>query len=227
MINATTTASKTSARMRALGRKGGVARATTLTKRQRAAIARAGAAARWRPEPLVLDVPRDHEELQCFVAQYGNGYCTSKCDDTMGVLAVLHRAVEAARDDACLARMLPVFIWRARGHLQPGRIACVSPRAACALGYFVELAFRFSNEPPARARPAVAALRARAAPVTRPFVFFHLMDTPGLRERAAAMTSPAARAWNLILGEPDDSFESYFRKFDPRTYVGRSARAAG
>jgi hypothetical protein len=157
---------------------------------------------------LVLDTPGDHEELQCFVAQFGNGFAHSACSDP---IAVLHRAVAASRDDACLARMLPVFIWRGRqDFLRSEHVADLPARDACGLGYFFELAFRFGRS--RSAKVAVERLRERASAVDTPFVFFRSMDASMLRERAVEMTSPAAREWNLILGEPDESYESYFRK---------------
>jgi hypothetical protein len=194
--------------MRARGRRGGQARAAALGVRERSRIAREAARARWEPDVLVLDTPRDREELQCFVAQYGNGYARSTCEDP---ISVLHRAVAASRDDACLARMLPVFIWRAReDFLRSDRVADLPARDACALGYFLELALRFGKV--SGARVAIRRLRDRASSVTRPFVFFRVMDASMLRDRAAEMTSPTARNWNLILGEPDESYESYFKK---------------
>jgi hypothetical protein len=194
--------------MRKLGRKGGLARADALGGRARTDIARRAADARWKPDVLVLGTPRDHEELQCFVAQYGNGYARSTCSDPT---AVLHRAIAASRNDACLARMLPVFIWRARqDFLRSDRVADLPARDACALGYFFELAFRFGRARAATAR--IRQLRKCASSVKKPFVFFRLMDTSLLRERAAEMTSPTASAWNLILGEPDESYEIYFKK---------------
>jgi len=197
--------------MRALGRKGGLARADALGVRTRTAIARRAAGVRWKPEMLVLDTPRDHGELQCFVAQYGNGYARSTCSDPT---AVLHRAVAASRDDACLARMIPVFIWRGRqDFLRSERVADLPVRNACALGYFFELAFRFGRFDRSKsAKVTIDHLRERANLVRKPFVFFRLMNASILRERAAEMTSPAARSWKLILGEPDESYESYFKK---------------
>jgi hypothetical protein len=194
--------------MRALGRKGGLARADAIGTRACAHIARRAAGARWKPEVLVLDKPRDHEELQCFVAQYGNGYARSTCDDPT---AVLHRAIAASRNDACLARMLPVFIWRAReDFLRSDQLADLPPRDACVLGYFFELAFRFGKT--RGSGVTIRRLRDSASSVTKPFVFFRLMDASMLRERAVEMTSPTARSWNLILGEPDESYEIYFKK---------------
>lgn len=201
-------AKATSRNMRSLGRKGGLARVDAIGSRKRIEIARRGAGARWKPRVLVLDTPRDHEELQCFVAQYRNGFARSVCSDPT---AVLHRAVAASRDDACLARMLPVFIWRGRqDFLRSKHVADLPARDACGLGYFFELAFRFGRSRSAKA--AVEHLRERASTVNTPFVFFRSMDASMLRERAAEMTSPAARDWNLILGEPDESYESYFKK---------------
>lgn len=205
-------------RMRTLGRKGGKARALALGSGERSAIARAGAAARWTPTPLVLEMPQTHEELVGFVAQYKNGYCTSAVTRCDHVVAILHRAVAAARDDAGLARMLPLFVWRVRTMLHAEHIAVgLSPRAACALGYFVELAFRLGGEAAwtEHARGLTNALRDRAASVTRPFVFSRKMDDPMLRAYTAERTPATARAWRLIYAETDESFERYFRKFVP------------
>lgn len=181
-----------------------------LDARRRSEIARDAAQARWKPTVLVLSQPRDHGELQCFVAQYGNGY--AQADGSCDPVAVLLRAISACRNDGGLARMLPVFIWRARDEIfaRPKRLALVSPEDACALGYFLELTYKLGG---ARvAKDVLGPLRQKAATIKGPIVFFHLMDASLLREFAMERTSALAKSWKLMLGEPDESFESYFKQ---------------
>ena len=108
--------------------------------------------------------------------------------------------------------MLPVFIWRAREKIfaRPKRLLAISPEEACALGYFLELTGRLGRSH--LARGVLHGLRRKTATVKDPIIFFHLMDASMLREFAKERTSPLARSWKLVLGEPDESFESYFRK---------------
>jgi hypothetical protein len=157
---------------------------------------------------LVLDTPRDHGELTCFVAQYGNGVAQSRPVD---VVDVLLRAVTACRKDACLAKMLPVFVWRARdrvvGHGR--RYAALSPSDACALGYFLELAARLGGM---SATSDLEALRRVASRVREPVVLFESTKARFCRELAEQRTSELARSWNLVLGEPDRSFAEYFER---------------
>jgi len=199
--------------MRALGRRGGllggVARARALSPRRRTQIAQGAAEMRWQPECLVLSHPQDDEELQCFVSQYGNGHAQSVDVDSTSVLL---RALVACRDNACLARMLPVFIWRARGEIfeDPKKLQAASAEKACALGFFLELTHRFGKLP--EARGTIRALRRQISSVASPIVLFHSMNVPLLRDHAVRLTSPLARSWKLILGEPDVSFESYFKR---------------
>lgn len=191
--------------MKALGRRGGlrggVARAKALGPRRRVEIARGAAQARWRPEVLVLTQPRDNEELRCFVAQYGNGHAHAEnCDPVDALL----RALSACRNDAGLARMIPVFVHRARGEIfaAPERLLAVSPEGACALGYFLELTCRLGKLDAPRGLLRDLRHRSRS---TEEVVLFR-------RGLAAQRTSLLARSWKLVLSEPDDSFESYFEK---------------
>jgi hypothetical protein len=192
--------------MRTRGRRGGLrggpARATKLTPAQRSEIARGAATKRWQPTVLVLEQPRDAEELRWFVAQYGNGRARAeRCDPA----AVLLAAVTACRQDAGLARMLPVFVHRARGEIfaDPKRLLAVSAEEACALGYFLELTARLSKlDGP---RDLLRELRQKSRSLKHSVVLFK-------HERAANQTSPLATSWKLKSGEPDASFESYFAK---------------
>lgn len=192
------------------GLRGGVARAKALSSRRKSEIAKIAAEARWKPGVLVLSQPKDHGELQWFVAQYGNGYALA--DDTCDPAAVLLRSISVCRHDGGLARMLPVFIWRARDKIfaRPKRLLAVSPEEACVLGYFLELTSNLGGV--LLARGVLRDLRRKAAPVEKPIVFFHLMNRSMLREFAEERTSGLAKSWNLVLGEPDESFKSYFAR---------------
>lgn len=203
--------------MAKLGRDGGVARARTLKPRRRKSVARAAAAARWKPRILELSTPTDHEELQCFVAQYGNGVARAN-DNELDHAAILSRALTACRDDTCLARMLPVFLWRARFKVlnDPAIYESLAPVEACTLGYFVELVSRMSR---LDARDVLCVLRTRRAELREPVVLFRLMQHDFLRPRVERMTSSLAKSWNLLLGETDDSFERYFTRM-----VGHAAQ---
>lgn len=203
--------------MRALGRRGGLrggaARAKAIEPRRRSEISRDAAQARWKPEVLTLAQPRDLGELERFVAFYGNGVAKhGACDPA----AVLVRAISACRNNACLARMIPVFIWRARHEIlkDPKKLVEATNEDACALGYFMELADRF-GAPHGGIRGARSVLRAlhlKSESIASPIVIFRSMDRPMFREHAARLTSPAAKAWKLVIGEPDESFESYFNR---------------
>jgi hypothetical protein len=191
--------------MQDLGRRGGLrggpARARKLSARKRSAIAKTAATARWKPTVLTLVPPRDLEEVHCFVAQYGNGYARAKegCDPVV----VLLQALTACRNDAGLARMLPVFIYRARLEIfkDQQRLLAVPQKEARVLGYFLELTCRLGKlESP---RQLLSELRGK---MRGPAVFlFH-------KALAAPRTSLLADTWKLVLGESDASFESYFKK---------------
>ncbi len=192
--------------MRALGRRGGLrggpARAKKLDARQRSEIAHKAATARWKPTVITLGSPKDLDELRCFVAQYGNGHARAENCDPIGVLI---RAISACRDDAGLARMIPVYVHRAREEIfvDQKRLLAVPAVEARVLGYLLELTARFSAVavPPDLLRRLRRTIGADDPPVA----FFR-------KELAAPRASALAQSWKLVVGEPDDSYESYFTK---------------
>jgi hypothetical protein len=101
--------------------------------------------------------------------------------------------------------MIPVFVHRARAEIldDPRRLLSASPVEACALGYFLELTCRLGKF--TGPRDLLRDLRRKIRLIDEPVVLFR-------KELAARRTSPLARSWKLVLGEPDDSFESYFEK---------------
>jgi len=192
--------------MKDLGRRGGLrggpARAKKLDASRRVAIARAGAAARWKPTVLTLTRPKNLAELHCFVAQYGNGRAHTENCDPVGVLI---SAVAACRDDAGLARMIPVYLHRAHDEIlaDPKRLLAVSAEEARVLGYFLELTARLGDV----AVPAnlLRGLRRKFHANARPVALFR-------RELAESRASSLAASWKLVVSEPDESYESYFTK---------------
>jgi hypothetical protein len=161
----------------------------------------------------MLEQPRNLSELESFVAFYGNGVAKHGACDPAAVLA---RAVTACRKNACLARMLPVFIWRARHELLASleKLVTVSGAEACTLGYFLELTRRLaaSHGSMPGVTKALGTLRANSVDVVEPFVLFDSMRSPMFMEHVAKLTSPLAKSWRLLVGEPDESFESYFHQ---------------
>lgn len=195
--------------MRALGRRGGLrggpARAKKLDAHQRSEIARDGAAARWKPTVIMLGMPEDLDELRCFVAQYGNGHARAENCDPAGVLI---RAISACRDDAGLARMIPVYVHRAHEEIfadqsAQSRLLAVPAVEVRVLGYLLELTNRLS----ARAVPLdlIRGLRRKVRAEDEPVAFFR-------KALAAPRASELAQSWKLVVSEPDDSYESYFTK---------------
>lgn len=192
--------------MRALGRRGGLcggpARAKKLAARQRSKIAHDAAKARWKPTVITLGMPTNLDELRCFVAQYGNGRARAENCDPAGVLI---RAISACRDDAGLARMIPVYVHRACEEIfaDPSRLLAVPAVEARVLGYLLELTARFS----AVAIPSnlIRSLRRKIRADDPPVSFFR-------KALAAPRPSALAQSWKLVVGEPDDSYESYFAK---------------
>lgn len=179
--------------MRDLGRKGGLrggpTRARKLSKRRKVEI-------------LVLEQPRNAEELRWFIAQYGNGRAHAGGGDPV---AAFLDTLTACRTDAGLARMLPVFLHRARAEIfaEPNRLLAVSAENACVLGYFLEITAKLSNVDCPTG--LLEALRRKSRTVKKPVVLFR-------RQLAAVRTSSLADSWQLVVGEPDESFESYFAK---------------
>ena len=201
--------------MASLGRRGGLrggrARAAALTPAQRTEIAREAARARWGKPALVLDRrPRNHGELLSFVAHYGAR--VSRITTTCRLEDVVLQSVKGARGDPALARMLPVFLWRVRGRLDPGRLAAHASRRGCAaaLGYFLELASRLGRC--ADFGDALLLLKSCAHP-ERPTYFFRKAARNPFEAMVARERTPRdARRWGLLTGTPTDSFASYFRK---------------
>jgi len=193
------------------GRRGGPARAAALTPARREEIARKAARTRWTRPVLVIDrLPRDHEELVSFVAHYGSRVSTTRIE--RGLEDVVLKAVKASRRDSALARMLPVFLWRARAGLELERLEkkVKSRSEAAALGYFLQLAARLGAF--AGFDATVARLKSLACPRRLSFFFATTACNPFEAMIARERTPDEALEWGLLTGTPTDSFETYFRK---------------
>src|SRR5262245_36751102 len=128
-----------SRRMASLGRKGGraggPARARRLAPARRASIARQAARARWSKTVFSQDARLD---LASLVAHAGSSVAPAA--RPAGLEALLLRAVRASRRDAALLRMLPVFVWRQRQHLDLAAVMTQArPGDRGALGFVLEL----------------------------------------------------------------------------------------
>jgi hypothetical protein len=160
-------------------------------------------------------MPKDLDELRCFIAQYGNGHARAENCDPVGVLI---RAISACRDDAGLARMIPVYIHRAGKGIfsDQTRLLAVPAVEARVLGYLLELTTRFSTG--VVPTNLIHGLRRKFRADDLPVAFFH-------KALAAPRTSTLAQSWKLVVSEPDDSYESYFAKLtsDQRPVFRRRA----
>jgi hypothetical protein len=197
--------------MVSLGRQGGVARARSLSGARRAEIASVAARRRWQRPALVIDAdPRDPGELLNFVANHGAKVSrkTASCD----VAGVTMRALRASRSDPFLARMLPVFLWRARHEIDVDDLVARSRAAKldAVLGYFLELTARVTGF--RGYAGAISRLR-KDASGRRPKYFYEGTGKRPFEAMAAEEGTPSfARRWGLLTGTSVDSFASYFEK---------------
>ena len=198
-------------KMAALGRRGGLvggpARAEALPPARRAAIARRAAQARWS-KPLLPRTGR--VDLAMLVAHAGSSVSPASHPRRLEAQAV--RAVKLSRRDSALARMLPVFLWRMRGALDPAELARQARRQGetATLGFFLETASKLGGR--RVFEDVLLLLRASARPA-RPFHFFLGSDRSPWERAAARRATPAvARRWGLLMNMPWESFASYFEK---------------
>jgi hypothetical protein len=158
----------------------------------------------------VLDhAPRDHGELTAFVAHYGTR--VTKGQPSCDLADVALRAVRSSRRDPALARMLPVFLWRARDALDLDALVVRAQRQrqSPGIGYFLELAGTLGGS----RRLGSAARRLRPKSQPRPALFFEAAARNPFEALAAEeRTPPQARRWGLLTGTPTDSFTTYFEK---------------
>jgi hypothetical protein len=186
------------------GRSGGLARAKALSRRKRSEIARNAALRRWRkPDPGFGKTPRGREAVTALVA-LGR---PSTVGPGVDVAQVCLDALRFCRKDACLMRMMPVFLWRFRERLRTFVPEGDDRRRL--LGYLLGVAARMSGddlmaESSARLRPtSVSGVEA-------------LLESQGASSYAMKrmLEAPDAEAfsWGFLLGPTNGYFETYFEK---------------
>jgi hypothetical protein len=211
-------------RMAALGRlgglKGGRVRAARLSSSRRAEIARDAAATRWSRRFALPTRVSEREALVAFVAHYGSlahGRPAVAClEDTVA------QAIEASHEDAAMARMLPVLLWRLRSDLDLRKLerAARARGESRTLGFFLDLTAALAG---GRGRAgtihsfqrAARSLRAQARSGAPAYFFAGTERRPFERLAAHENTPSLARSWGLLMNMPLASFESHFRRCAP------------
>ncbi len=202
-----------SRKMAALGKAGGLrggpARARSLSRKRRVAIASQAARSRWSVRLVFGRRPAGDAELKSVVAFYGRPCSRGRFGN---LESVVMRALVAARKDASLARMLPAFLHRVARNLDLHRLVLMAESKGQErfLGYFFELADRLSGD--RSFHGAVERLGRRAKPDRDVYLFPQVAKLELGSKVARSQTSPHARAWGLVTGMPDEVFASYFEK---------------
>jgi hypothetical protein len=123
---------------------------------------------------------------------------------------VVAEAVAFSHQDAAVARVLPLVLWRNRAKLDHEELVHQASlrNERQALGFFLELTGALGGDSRLKARARL--LRDRRRTRVRPF----FTRTPGRRELALARarTPALARRWGYVLNMDLDSFGSTFEK---------------
>jgi len=151
--------------------------------------------------------------VRVWLAHYGGslyGTTAVKADEVPRPEYVLAEAVKLARQDAAVARALPVALYRTRAHLDMAELRRLATERGegRALGFFLELTAELAGDQ-ALAR-AARPLRPRR-PRQRATQFFPVRSRLE-RRLAEAKTPPVARRWDFRMNMGLDTFEGMFRK---------------
>jgi transcriptional regulator with XRE-family HTH domain len=158
--------------------------------------------------------PADPERVRVWLARYGAPLYgageTEVGEDLPRPEYVLAEALKLARQDAAVARALPVAFWRTYASLDLAHLRRLAAerRQERALGFFLELTGQLAQAPAlARAaRPLRRSVRSRRASQ-----FFKVRSR--LERQLAELKTPAvARRWGFRMNMGQDSFEATFRK---------------
>jgi hypothetical protein len=127
-----------------------------------------------------------------------------------GTEEVLAEGLRLSHDDATVALVLPLALWRQWDHLDQARLVHEAARRdeLQSLGFFLELTAQLAGDP--RPKALARGLRDRRRKRTRPFFTgsHGRMATAEARRR----TPPVARRWGYLMNMGLDSFESAFAK---------------
>jgi hypothetical protein len=123
---------------------------------------------------------------------------------------VLAEGLVLSHEDATVARVLPLVLWRHRGRLDPGRLvgAATLRNERQALGFLLELTGLLAKDP----RLASLAKPLRDRRRTRPRPFFARAQGRMALALARRKTPALARRWGYLMNMDLDSFASAFRK---------------
>jgi hypothetical protein len=198
--------------MAALGRRGGLAggpaRAAALSGKERSAVARKAALARWAFHPLVLKQPTNHDELLAFVAYHGakDSHTSPACDLENVVL----QALASSHRDPALCRMLPVFLFRVCNTLDAQKVAAlVRPDLRDRLGFFLELGGKLGRT---KVWNALLSKLAHGVKDKTPELFFPQANSQVDRLLAEERTPEVARKWGFLMNMDEENFRSHFEK---------------
>jgi transcriptional regulator with XRE-family HTH domain len=169
------------------------------------------------PNP-VEEAPADPELVRVWLAHLGAplyGTSSMKRESVPRPEHVLAEALQLAREDATVARALPVAVWRTREAVDMAELRRMAAQRGQVrtLGFFLELTSELSGDT-SLAREAHK-VRPRSKP--RRAVQFFRVRSRLERRLAEAKTPDVARRWNFRMNMSLDSFTSMFRKAkDPR-----------
>jgi hypothetical protein len=118
--------------------------------------------------------------------------------------------VALAHEDATVARVMPVVVWRQRQRLDLDKLVALATRRneRQATGYFLELTGRLGGDQ----RLTATAKRLRDKRRSRLQMFFVGPRGPMAVKTARSKTTPLARSWGFLMNMDHNSFASAFAK---------------
>ena len=179
-----------------------------MSKSERAEAARRAAEVRWISRSSFEREPKKPEEVTAFVA-HGD----SRVDSNLSkmVTSVCFKALGLLRGDPCLARMMPVFLWRNRRALEQRSCTGLSGEKGRLLGYLLATTARISGH--RGFSGLILALGSRRPLKTREkMLFVKASKNPFEVMKATMNPSREALSWGFIVGDTSQFFEPYFEK---------------
>ncbi len=152
------------------------------------------------------------EDVIAWLSHYGAplyGSSTVAADTVPAPEVALAEGLNLARENATVARALPLAFWRMRGRLdmESLRNEAEQRHQDRALAFFLDLTAQLSGE----RTFASGAERVRCTLPAKPTQFFH-PTTMRERELAKLRTPAVAKKWRFLMNMPMDSFTSMFTK---------------
>ena len=156
----------------------------------------------------------DAAKVKAWLSHYGAPLYGSSAVTTSDIPApedVLAMGLSLAREDASVARALPVAFWRTHDRMDTAKLRRLARRhgQTNTLGFFLDLTGALANEQKfsREARRLRPAGRAR-----KPTQFFKGHLNPYERKLAEIRTPDVARKWNFRMNMSLDSWQSMFNK---------------